>query len=42
MYADDTVIYYSAAILKSVQTVVQDDMDKIALWMVDNELLLNE
>ena len=42
MYADDTEIYYSAGTLKSVQTVVQDDMDKIALWMVDNELLLNE
>ena len=40
MYADDTVIYYSAATLKSVLNVVQDDMGKIALWMVDNELLL--
>ncbi len=42
MYADDTVIYYSASTFIDVQNVVQDDLEKITLWMFDNELVLNE
>lgn len=40
MYADDTVIYYSATSFTDVQRVVQDDLEKITLWMIDNELVL--
>ena len=42
MYADDTVIYYSASAFIDVQNVVQNDLEKITLWMFDNELILNE
>ena len=42
MYVDDTVIYYSASAFNYVQSVVQDNLEKIMLWMFDNELVLNK
>ena len=42
MYADDTVIYFSAVSINDIQCVVQRDLENITSWMNDNELILNE
>ena len=41
MYADDTVVYYSAKSSKEVEKVLNAEIQKIANWMNTNCLILN-
>jgi hypothetical protein len=41
MYADDSTIHISWKNISDIQTKVQEDLNKIALWCKDNNMLIN-
>ena len=41
MYVDDTVIYFGGKSSSVVASIVQQDFDKMAQWMIRNKLIIN-
>ncbi|KAI8480722.1 hypothetical protein Bbelb_415600 [Branchiostoma belcheri] len=41
MYADDTVLYYSAGTVKECEEAVSQDMKRVSEWLTDNRLSLH-
>lgn len=42
MYADDTIIYCSGPDTNEIMRILQDDLNRVAQWMVNNRLVLNQ
>ena len=42
MYADDTVIYFSSSNTGDIEETLQNDLDRVAQWMISCRLVLNE
>ena len=42
MYADDTVIYFSSSNTGDIVETLQNDLDRVAQWMISSRLVLNE
>ena len=42
LYADDTVLYFSAKTVEELEIVLGLDMNNISTWMQENKLFLNE
>jgi len=42
MYADYTVIYFSGPSSNEIAQTLQDDLNRIANWLADNKLVLNQ
>lgn len=42
MYADDTVLYFTSLCTSEITEVVQDDLNRVAIWMESNKLILNQ
>ena len=40
-YADDTVLYIAGKDIQSIQTKLSKDMDSLADWLRENELIIN-
>ena len=40
-YADDTVIYYSGKDIETIESMLSEDMDLIAQYFNENELIIN-
>ncbi|CAB4041427.1 Hypothetical predicted protein, partial [Paramuricea clavata] len=41
LYADDTVVYFSHRNISQLETIVNEEVNKIAKWMSENHLTLN-
>ena len=42
MYADDTVIYFSASSPGLTKQVLQNDLNYVEQWLQENKLVLNQ
>ena len=41
LYADDTILYYSASSVKECEETISSDMKRVANWLKENKLLLH-
>jgi uncharacterized PurR-regulated membrane protein YhhQ (DUF165 family) len=41
LFADDTIIFYSHACLKTLNQTIQEEINKIAVWLNINKLSIN-
>ena len=42
MYADDTVLLFTSLCASEITEVVQDDLNRVAIWMESNKPILNQ
>ena len=42
LYADDTVIYFSGKDLNATECILQQDLDSISNWCIENCLTINQ